>query len=191
MLCIPKKTIETIVASGNHYVAQVKGNQKTLFQEVQRIIVDQPPLDYFETYEKGHGRQSSWHVRVFDAQQSHKAQEWKNLRRVIHVHRIRKENDKEAHENSLYISDRFETKAKFFHTGIRGHWGIENRLHWVKDVIFKEDKNKIREGTGPIAATVFTTIAINILRKEGFESITDGNVFARANIEDFICHLRT
>lgn len=191
MLCIPKKTIETIVESGNHYVAQVKGNQKTLFQEVQRIIVDQPPLDYFEIYEKGHGRQSSWHVSVFDAQQSRKAQEWKNLRRAIHVHRIRKENDEETHTNSLYISDRFETSAEFFHTGIRGHWGIENRLHWVKDVIFNEDKNKIREGTGPIVASIFTTIAINILRKEGFDSITDGKVFAQANIENFICHLRT
>jgi len=67
-----------------------------------------------------------------------------------------------------------DLNAEEFHQGIRGHWGIENRLHWVKDEIHKEDKNKIRCGTGPVAASIFSSIAINIHRKNGNDSISEG-----------------
>lgn len=187
----PKKTIEAIVESQNHYVAQVKGNQKTLFQELQRIIVEQAPLDCFEIHERGHGRKSSWYVFLYDAQNSPKAREWKDLRRVIHVHRVRKKKGKLTHANSFYISDLFQTNAQFFHQGIRGHWSIENSLHWVKDVILGEDKNRIRTASGPIAAAIFSSIAINIHRQEGSHSITEAQVEARAKIQDLFCHFRT
>lgn len=191
MRSIPKKTIETIVATGNHYVAQVKGNQKLLFQEAQAIIVAQEPLDCYEEHENDHGRESSWYLSVFDAQNSPKAREWKNLRRVIHVHRIRKTKQTITHTNSLYISDHFETDAKFYQAGIRGHWAIENALHYVKDVIHNEDNNRIKTGTGPVAASVFSTIAINIHRKNGFHSITEAQVYARKDIQTLACQIRT
>lgn len=191
MPCIPKKTIEAIVASKNHYVAQVKGNQRFLFEEVQRIIIEQHPLDYYQEYQRDHGRKSSWHVRVFDAQSCPKAQEWKNLRRVIHVRRIREIKQNISYADSLYISDKFETDAQFFHQGIRGHWAIENSLHYVKDVIHNEDKNRIRTGTGPIAASIFSAIAINIHRKNGFKSITEAQIYARKDIRDLFCKIRT
>jgi len=191
MLFIPKKTIEAIVSSQNHYVAQVKGNQKSLFEEAQRIIVQQQPLDYYQTHETGHGRKSSWFVSVYDAQNSPKALEWLNLRRVIHVHRIREEKQKITHANSLYISDLFQTDAQFYQKGIRGHWGIENSLHYVKDVVHNEDDNRIKAGTGPMAASIFSTVAINIHRKDGFQSISEAQTFAIKNINDLICKIRT
>ena len=53
--------------------------------------------------------------------------------------------------------------AEKFAQGIRGHWGIENRLHWVKDVVFQEDNSKIRMSNAPANLSVMKAIAINIL----------------------------
>jgi len=181
---MPKKTVEAIVESNNHYVIQVKGNQPSLFRELQRIIVEEPPLDYYEEHEKDHGRHSSWYVRTFDASHSPKANEWKNLRSVIHVHKRTFKKGKESHNDRLYISDHCETNAQFYHKGIRGHWTIENSLHWVKDVIHKEDRNAIRKDNGPINAAVFSSIAINVHRKNGLRSITESQIKFRANVKD-------
>jgi len=89
-----------------------------------------------------------------------------------------------SHGDALFISDLFETDAEFFHRGIREHWGIENSLHWVKDVIHKEDKNRIRILNGPMNAAILSSIAINIHRKNGNHSITDGIVQFNANFQD-------
>jgi len=162
-----------------------------LGERIQRIAVEQEPLDHVTIEETGHGRFTSWTAYVFDAQDSPKAKEWANLRRVIHIHRFRIEKGKETHTNSFYISDRFETSAEYYCQGIRGHWGIENRLHYVKDVVHKEDHNRIKTGTGPIAFAVFSTVAINIHRKQGFQSITEAQDHAIANISDLFCLIST
>ncbi len=190
MPCTPKKTIETIVEGGNHYVVQVKGNQPTLFGELQRTITGKP-LSYFEEHEKGHGRRSSWHVRVFDASRGRKAGEWKNLRRVIHVHKRTLKNGSESHSDRLYISDLSETGAEFFHRGIRGHWKIENSLHWVKDVVHGEDSNQWKHRNAPVNVAVFSSIAINIHRKNGNHSITESQIKFGANVKELFHLLRT
>ncbi len=188
---ILKKTVETIVNSGNHYVIQVKGNQKTLYREVQRAIVEESPLDYFEEHEKNHGRHSSWYVTVFDASNSYKAKEWKCLRRFIHVHKKTIKKGKVSHSDRLYISDLFTSSAKHFHRSIRGHWTIENSLHWVKDVIHKEDSNRITKANGPINQAVFSSIAINIHRKYGSRSITENQTLFGTNINKLLEFIRT
>lgn len=186
MRCTPKKTIESIVKSGNHYVAQVKGNQKTLFEEVQRIVSQQVPLSTYHLMEKAHGRTMSWQVSVFDASGSHKASEWKNLQSVIRVNRTRAEMQKSAY----FIAD-LKLQAEEFHKGIRGHWGIENRLHWVKDVIHKEDVNRIKNEHAPLNRAVLSTMAINIHRKNGHESITYGQIKFGSQVKDLFNLIRT
>ncbi|WPO38808.1 hypothetical protein R9C00_12270 [Flammeovirgaceae bacterium SG7u.111] len=88
MRSTPKKTVDAILEGGNHYVIQVKRNQPSLFNEIQDIIVNDIPLDFYETHEKGHGRRSSWYVTVYDASFSYKAKEWGNLQRLVHVHAL-------------------------------------------------------------------------------------------------------
>lgn len=186
---MPKKTVEKIIDSGNDYVIQVKGNQKTLFKEIQRTMVEQIPLDTFQVEEKGHGRHSFWFVSVFSAFSSSKLKEWEGLKRFIHVHKevfhtnkyIRKsftDNDR------LYISSHYSSNAKFFHQGIRNHWSIENSLHWVKDVIHNEDKNRMNTKNGPINNSIISTIAINIHRKRGNHSITDSQIKFGADVKE-------
>lgn len=190
MHCTPKKTIEAIIESGNHYVAQVKGNQKTLLEEVKNIIVSQIPLSTYELQQKGHGRDMTWQVSVFDASQSGKTAEWKNLKGVILVRRERTQGQKSVKKEAYFISD-LALQSEEFHQGIRGHWGIENRLHWVKDVIHKEDSNGIKRENAPLNRAVLSTIAINIHRKNGQQSITYGQIKFGANVKELFKLIRT
>lgn len=65
-----------------------------------------------------------------------------------------------------YISD-LCLKAKEFAWGIRRHWSIENCLHWVKDVVFAEDRSKTRMGNGPAVLSLLRGFAISVLAKAG------------------------
>jgi predicted transposase YbfD/YdcC len=161
-------------------VIQVKRNQPTLFKEIERTTLEQFPLDTYEEQENDHGRQSHWFVNVYNARNSYKAEEWKSLSRFIHVHKQTWIKEKgilrEVHSDRYYISDYFQSDAQFYHEGIRGHWTIENSLHWVKDVIIGEDNNQVKSGSGAINRAVCTSIAINIQRKNGQYSISEGHI---------------
>ncbi len=169
----------------------MKGNQPKLFRSAQQVIVEQEPLSYHEEHEKDHGRHTSWYVTVYNGANHEKALDWKNLNRFIHVHRVCLKKGKEVHSDRLYISDLFHTDAEFFHKGIRGHWGIENRLHYVKDVVHQEDKNRIHSGNGPVNTAIMSTIAINIHRKNGNDSITDGQIRFGAKLNELFVLCRT
>ncbi len=158
---------------------------------MQQAIVDQEPLSYFEEHEKAHGRETSWYTTVYNALNHEKTTEWTSLSRFIHVHRISISKGEEAHSNRLYISDLYHSDAEFFHKGIRGHWGIENRLHHVKDVIHQEDDNQICKDNGPVNAAVFSTIAMNIHRKNGNDSIKYGQIKFRGKVKELFKFCRT
>lgn len=186
----PKKTIEAIIKSGNHYVAQVKGNQKTLFEEVKRASIEQSALSTYELTEKGHGRTTTWQVSVYDACKSCKSASWKNLSKFIKVLRQTTEKKSRTSQLTYFISD-LNMSAVDFHKGIRGHWGIENRLHWVKDVVHREDSNGIRKKNAPLNIAVFSTITINLHRKNGNLSITYGQIKFGANVKELFNLIRT
>ncbi|MFK7979297.1 MAG: ISAs1 family transposase [Saprospiraceae bacterium] len=175
--------------SGNYYCLQVKRNQPSLFDEIQRVILEQEPLDFFETSEKDHGRQSHWTVNVYNAQQSIKKNEWKGLIRFIHVHKNTIIKEREVHADRFYISSNPKTYADFYHYGILGHWSIENSLHYVKDVIHGEDSNQIRKDNGPVNSAVFSSIAINIHRKNGNQSISEGQMKFSSNVKELMIFL--
>lgn len=152
-------------------------------------MADEPPLDFFQVEEKGHGRHSLWSVSIFSAFNSTKAKEWTGLKRFIHVHKEvfytnTKRKKRQTVNDRLYISSVSSSHAEFFHNGIRSHWSIENKLHWVKDVIHKEDDNRMNTKNGPINNSIISTIAINIHRKNGKSSITDSQIKFGANIKE-------
>jgi hypothetical protein len=78
---------------------------------------------------------------------------------------------KPYHQIAYYISSLCVSAAKFAQ-GIRGHWGIENRLHWVKDVVLQEDSSRMRLGKAPANLSILRSLAIAILRYNGYSSIT-------------------
>jgi predicted transposase YbfD/YdcC len=92
---------------------------------------------------------------------------------------------KKYHEIVCYISSLMATASEFA-SGIRGHWEIENRLHWVKDVVFKEDASTIRKGNAPANLSIIRTIAMNILRRNNYTSITIGQRFLSHDIDKLL-----
>jgi predicted transposase YbfD/YdcC len=86
-------------------------------------------------------------VEVFDCLTGI-AQDWLGLRRFIRVQRQGTRQGKPYTQCSYYITS-LATTAQQFAAGIRGHWGIENRLHWVKDVIFREDDCPLKLADAP------------------------------------------
>ena len=92
------------------------------------------------------------------------SKEWTGLESLIKVERIGTRAGKPYHQVVYYISSLVRSAADFA-KGIRGHWGIENRLHWVKDVIFDEDHSTIRTGNAPANLSVMRTMPSARLRQ--------------------------
>jgi predicted transposase YbfD/YdcC len=79
---------------------------------------------------------------------------------------------KRTKETAYFISSLpATTKAKLFYEGIRSHWRIENGLHYVKDVTFKEDRSRIRTGNSPENKSLIIDIVINIFRKNNYTNM--------------------
>lgn len=97
---------------------------------------------YYKKEEKSRGRLETRYIHIFEATEAIKKY-LPHIKTVARVHRKRKTNKGITKEIIYYISD-LELNAKQFYEGIRGHWSIENQLHWVKDVIMYEDRSRIK-----------------------------------------------
>lgn len=91
---------------------------------------------------------------------------------------------------AYYISD-IVLPAECFAEGIRGHWGIENRIHWVKDVIFKEDNNRIKHHQAAVNMAIFNHLAINFLRQHFDDSIKYAQILFGQNVKELFNKFRT
>jgi len=109
-------------------------------------------------------------VSVFEQLQNISAQ-WLGLKSLVRVERFGTRAGKAYAETAYYISS-LSLKASDFAQGIRYHWGVENRLHWVKDVVFDEDSAQIVDGYAVANFSIIRSFVINLLRHNGFDSLT-------------------
>ena len=96
---------------------------------------------------------------------------WADLACVVAVERVGTRKGEPHAERAFYISSRI-AHAQELGAVIRGHWGIENRLHWVKDVVMKEDACTTRAGNAPQNWGVLRNWAVTLFRLHGWQSIT-------------------
>lgn len=165
-----KKTVKTIIEQGNDYVITVKANQKSLHQRLSAISRDCAPVSVYHDNEQGHQRVIQRTVAVFDCLAGI-AKDWLGLRRFVRVERQGTRQGKPYEQVSYYITS-LATTAQQFANGIRGHWGIENRLHWVKDVVLHEDDCPLKLAQAPQNWGLIRTWAVNLFRVHGEPSIT-------------------
>jgi len=167
-----KKTVQAIIKSGNNYVITVKQNQPKLHAAIIKQMRTTQPLSTWSWTQKGHGHEVKCRLQVYSVPPA-MSSSWSGLQRVIGVNRRGERGGKSFNTTTCYIASEISSAYVFAQT-IRGHRKIENNLHWVKDVIFKEDHCGIR--SPPQAATlgVFRNFAFNLLVLEGFHSITAG-----------------
>ncbi len=165
-----KKTIVEIIDSKNDYVIGVKGNQPNLLKQIKETTSDAKNIiSISKISERSRGRSETREVYVSD-NISGISKEWKGLKSIIKVERTVVEKNKTSNETAFYISS-LDTDAHGFNVGIRRHWGIENRLHYVKDVTFKEDGSKIKAGNSAENFSIIRNIVINIFRNDGWKNI--------------------
>jgi len=171
-----RQIAEQIVRQGGHYVLAVKNNQEKLHEKVQAVMAEARREhlagwtgDFQEQTEAGHGRietRKVWcirDVRWLGAV----GQDWPGLRSVAMVEATRQPAGQAATtECRYYISSLDGTDAPAMGASIRGHWGIENRLHWLLDMTFQEDQSRIRKGHGAENYSRLRRIALNLLRRE-------------------------
>lgn len=163
---------ETIVAKDADYLLAVKGNQPTLLTTLQdRFALNQrDPLRNaalcFEHVEESHGRlvaQRSW---VAPNTGEVDTARWPNCKMLATVESLRVVGGKPSDlERRYYISSRLMT-AEAFAEAVRGHWGIENRLHWMLDVNFGEDTATVRKDFAADNLSRLKKIVLNVLRLE-------------------------
>lgn len=170
---------EKIVENGGHYVLAVKENQPTLHSAIKRNL-DEMILENFATVRHGfvravegdHGRIETRRVWVTDQlegwlEPSLHAR-WAGLRSVAVVESVREvaPSPTPSTERRYFISSREGVDAAFMAKAIRGHWSIENKLHWVLDVSFNEDQARHRKNHSAQNFSRLRRIALNLLRRE-------------------------
>lgn len=151
-----KSITKRIVEDGGDYIIGLKSNQKTVHNDVKKVFQGEKEVRFlgnnfseYETIEKDHGRIETRQYRAISVMiLTIDVNEWPGIKSLIEVKSIREINEKRSEETRYYISS-LEAQAKKLGRGIRGHWGIENGLHWVLDVVFREDDSRIRTGNAP------------------------------------------
>jgi len=164
--------VENIVDKEGDYAIAVKGNQGNLYDSVIDFFdtaechqYKKINYQYDETLGKGHGRVEIRRYWISDNLESiHNTDKWKNLTAVGMVESERHEGDKVSIERRYYILSFFD--VALFILAVRSHWGIENKVHWVLDMTFREDESRIRRGNATHNLGVIRHMALNLLKKE-------------------------
>jgi predicted transposase YbfD/YdcC len=162
---------EKIVSKGADYVLALKGNQSALCADAREFVAEQRSVGWrdakttaHETVDGDHGRiETRRYVVVHDLQWLVSRHPWAGLRGLAVVESTREKDGKVETETRLYITSSpldAERLAPF----IRGHWAIENSLHWTMDMNFRDDECRARTGHAPANLATIRHVAQNLLR---------------------------
>jgi predicted transposase YbfD/YdcC len=192
------KIAEKIRAKGADYVLALKSNQETLYREVRAYFEEGAkrqwrgmPVGHAQTVDLGHGRKEVRRVWVSsDVEWVPKFEAWRDLGSIVMIEYERHTQQGVSLERRFYISSLQGVAPERMLSIIRSHWGIENRLHWVLDVVFREDESRIRRGNGAQNMAVLRHLALNLLRKDKTKRLSLRMKRKRAGWDDaFLAHL--
>jgi len=160
-----------IIDNDADYVLALKGNQSGLFEDVKDVFscVDFQDCDYHKTTNKGHGRietRQCWTTsndKYLD--DLHNREAWKGLQTIAMVKAERQIGDIIQAETRYFIAS-LDDSAQSMLNATRTHWNIENNLHWVLDVAFREDDCRVRMGNAPQNFATLRHIALNFINQD-------------------------
>src|SRR5664279_921596 len=179
-----KKIAKEIVEADADYVLALKGNQETVHEEVKSfldatLLEQQSPrlqgaklskaaatLASLETVEKDHGR-----LEIRRYYQSDQLDwfadrlKWEGLKSVGMVESIREVDGKTTVERRYYLAS-LPLGIKTLARAVRGHWGVENKVHWIMDVCFHEDQSRARTGYAAENLATLRRLALNLLQQD-------------------------
>lgn len=166
--------VEVISDQAADYVIAAKDNQGTLLQDIQTAFDRSEPhhdVAYHQMVNKGHGRiekRACWAIdepEIIAYINDYK--EWKNLRSIVKVTSERQllTTGKTERETRYFIAS-LEADAQQLLQAVRAHWQIENGLHWVLDMAFREDESRVRKDHAPENFAVIRQFALNLLKQD-------------------------
>lgn len=182
---------EKIVAGGGDYVLAVKGNQPTLYEGIVNFFLNHLEDDFarvkvrrFQTQEHGHGREETrtYYVCPVPEDLPDRAR-WKGLKAIGIAINDTIRDGKNTSEVRYYILSK-KLSARKFGGAARGHWSIENRLHWQLDVTFGEDQSRIRKGYADANFSILRRTALSLLKNNSTAKVGVKNKRLAAGWDD-------
>ena len=168
---------EKAIENGADYVFVVKENQGRLLETIRGLFDDPDEMrwvhcDYHKTVDKGHGRieiRECWATSDQEYLQYIASRaDWKALQSIAMVQAERRIGDEKTVKRRYLISSLEGDAQRLLHAA-RTYWEIENKVHWVLDIAFREDDCRVRKGNGAQNFAVLRHIALNMLRRESTE----------------------
>ena len=170
---------QTIVDRKADYVLALKGNQGTLRADVDLFVAEQTAngfkdatISRHQSVDGDHGRiETRTTTVVHDLKWLRERHAWPGLNSLVIIHSIREIDGKSEGETRLYITS-LNLPAERLGPLIRSHWAVENSLHWVMDMVFRDDECRLRTENAPANFTTLKHIALNLTRKgQGKDSL--------------------
>ncbi len=165
-----KEIVQKIVDSNADYVIAVKGNQPKLHAAIQKFFSkvfqdEEVACRRYESHEKGHGRVDHRSYYLAPLPEDFPGRDkWRGLKAIgMAVRRTEQADGKKSCDIRYYITSRWMSDQKFG-TAVRGHWGIENSLHWQLDVTFGEDQCRVRKGHADANLSLLRRSALSLLK---------------------------
>jgi predicted transposase YbfD/YdcC len=192
-----KEIAKQIVEQGGDYVLSLKGNQGNLHKEVELLFEKAKEDNYQDlahdthtTVDGGHGRvETRRYTTIGDVDWFEEKVKWQKLTSFGMVESERDTGDKITHETRYFISS-LPSDAERFGEAVRGHWGIENSLHWCLDVAFREDDNRVRKGHGPANLAIINRFALSLIKQDPSRKVGVKASRKRAGWDlDYLLHL--
>lgn len=186
-----KEIVRQIVRQEADYVICLKGNQGTFRKEVELFFQNAKENGFkdvsHETYETTDGDHGRIEIRRFtttgEVDWFEDKSQWPKLTSLGMVESERHVGDKITHETRYYISS-LPSDAKIFARASRGHWGIENSLHWCLDIAFREDDSRIRMGHAANNLAIIRHFALNLIKQDKTRKIGVKGSRKRAGWDD-------
>lgn len=170
------KIAKTIIEQGGDYILAVKENQGHLYEDIHDLFADNQqfnyediPHSYAKVVNKDHGRieiRQCWTISDPEYLANIRdLRRWEGIQTLVMVLSERRIGDDSEVQDRYFISS-LESNAEKILRAKRSYWGIENRLHWVLDIAFNEDRSRVRKDNAPQNFAVLRHMALNLLKQE-------------------------
>jgi predicted transposase YbfD/YdcC len=168
-----KDIAKKIIEGEANYVLAVKLNHPTLYEEIKEYFdwaredsIEKKHLDVYKETTFDHGRMVAYTTFVTtDIIWFEGIKDWQALRSFILVERVRTEKNTTSTEQAFFVSS-LQADAKYCSHLVRGHWSVENQLHWMLDVAFHEDECAAHTGNAPQNLSLLRKMALACIRKD-------------------------
>jgi predicted transposase YbfD/YdcC len=152
---------------------------------VEETVVSSSPIAYHRQEEISRGRCEIRETYLY-VRENNLDKGWESINLIVYLRRDFLSKNKEHKTDSFYVSDLQTNDAKYIAQGIRSHWHIENKLHYTKDVIMKEDAQCTKNKTAAANLALLRDFAYNILKTENKSIKQASEIFANYNVKELL-----